>query len=76
MFILHDQKEIDESMETLRNVMEICQRKRRPANVLSVIWKPNYNLYTDGNYFKIILGFRQTINLQPNLETSSDCLMS
>lgn len=46
---LHLQKEIDESMDTLRNVVEIYLRKRKAINNMTkVIWKPNYNLFTDG----------------------------
>lgn len=43
------QKEIDESMATLKHVVDMYTLKRKPINnVTKVIWRTNYNLFTDG----------------------------
>lgn len=44
-----EKKETDEAMEDLKGLIEVYISKRRNINPLSkLVWKPNYNTFTDG----------------------------
>lgn len=35
-------------MEALRHVSDMCNQRKRGASITDVVWRPNYNLYTEG----------------------------
>lgn len=42
------QPEIQTALDNLRNCMDVCQREKR-YSMTKLVWRPNYNSYTDGN---------------------------
>lgn len=41
--------EIQRAIEDLRNCVDVCQRAKRQS-MTRMVWRPNYNTYTDGNH--------------------------